>query len=109
MGLPGLFFLGLLWLRCFQMGASFLWRRGNDLASRVGIGIFFGSCGLFLQSLTEWTYRQTHILITFQIMMGTLASLYWMRKRQRARQNVVRAQAVARAEEEMMVYEPAGA
>jgi O-antigen ligase len=107
MGLPGLFLLGLLWMRWFQMGARFLWRRGTDLASLVGIGIFFGTCGVFMQSVTEWTFRQTHILFTVQIMVGTLAALCWMKKRER--QNVVRARAQARAQQEMMTYEPAGA
>jgi hypothetical protein len=107
MGLPGLFVLGLMWLRWFQMGASFLWKRGNDLASRVGIGIFFGTWGVFLQSMTEWTYRQTHILFTVQIMMGTLAGLYWMKKR--ARRNLVHSRARARADGGVMAYEPAGA
>jgi hypothetical protein len=106
MGLPGLFCLGLLWMRWFQMGARFLWRRGPDLASRVGIGILFGTCGVFMQSMTEWTFRQTHILFTVQIMVGTLAALYWMKKRER--QTIVRARIRAR-DREIMTYEPVGA
>ncbi|HMC28623.1 MAG TPA: hypothetical protein VKM56_12605, partial [Verrucomicrobiae bacterium] len=42
--------------------------------------IFFGTCGIFLQSLTEWVYRQTPMLLTFHVLLGTLASLYYIRK-----------------------------
>ena len=41
----------------------------------MGVGIFFGICGIFGQSLTEWVYRQTPILFTFYILLGALASL----------------------------------
>jgi len=57
LGVPGLIIFGLLWLRWFWIGAKFLWRRIPDPMYRVGTGIFFGTCGIFLQSLTEWVYR----------------------------------------------------
>lgn len=78
LGLPGLCIFGLLWLRWFQVGASFLRGRLNpDPMHRLGIGFLFGTTGLFIQSITEWTYRQTSILFTFHVMMGALASLYY--------------------------------
>jgi hypothetical protein len=46
---------------------------------RLGIGLLFGAVGLFMQSITEWTYRQTSIMFTFHIMMGALAALYYAR------------------------------
>jgi hypothetical protein len=58
------------------MGGSFLWRRVSDPMHRLGVGIFFGTAGIFMQSMTEWTYRQTSIMFTFQVMLGVLASLY---------------------------------
>jgi hypothetical protein len=48
---------------------------------QVGTGIFFGVCGIFLQGLTEWVYRQTPIFVTFHILVGVLASLYYRRTR----------------------------
>ena len=57
------------------MGASFLWPRTTDPMRRIGVGIFFGMCGTFFQSLTEWVFHQTPIFFTFNILLGVLASL----------------------------------
>ena len=83
MGVGGLALLTLLWLRWLQMGASFLWPRTPDPMRRIGVGIFFGMCGTFFQSLTEWVFHQTPIFFTFNIMLGTLASLYYLKKCER--------------------------
>jgi hypothetical protein len=81
LGLPGLLIFAALWARWFWIGAGFLWRRASDPMYRIGTGIFFGTCGIFLQSLTEWVYRQTAILLTFHVLLGTLASLkFWRRQ-----------------------------
>jgi hypothetical protein len=85
LGLPGLALFALLWMRWFQMGMSFLWKRVPDPMHRMGVGIFFACWGIFLQSLTEWVYRQTAIFFTFNVLLGALASLYWI-KRQRKRE-----------------------
>src|SRR5262249_32687653 len=89
MGLGGLIVFGLLWLRWFQMGAGFLWPRTPDPVRRVGTGIFFGTCGIFFQSLTEWVYRQSPIFLTFYILLGTLAALYHLKKFARRGQPVL--------------------
>jgi hypothetical protein len=83
MGLGGLVLLSLLWLRWLLMGASFLWPRTPDPMRRVGVGIFFGMCGTFFQSLTEWVFHQTPIFFTFNILLGVLASLMYVRKCER--------------------------
>lgn len=93
----------LLWLRWLQLGAAFLGRRWDEPMHRVGVGLFFGTCGIFLQSLTEWTYRQTVILFTFSAILGVLASLTWVR-RQQAR--AVRLRPAPAAVEEMVWAEP---
>jgi hypothetical protein len=80
LGVPGLIVFLLLWLRWFQMGASFLWERSNNAMRRVGIGFFFAICGIFLQNLFEWVYRQTQILFAFSIVLGALASLYQLKR-----------------------------
>ncbi len=106
LGLPGLLLFALVWLRWLQMGASFLWPRVPDAMRRLGIGIFFGASGTFLQSLTEWVYRQEHIYLTVHAMLGTLASLYWMKRKHKQREAEIRVR--REAEEELMQYEPAG-
>lgn len=83
MGSVGLFLLALLWMRWLQMGISFLWPRIPDPMRRMGVGIFFGMGGTFLQSLTEWVFRQTPIFDTFNVLLGALASLYYIKKCQR--------------------------
>ncbi|MDB6065745.1 MAG: hypothetical protein JWR26_1953 [Pedosphaera sp.] len=87
LGPPGLFLFSLVWLRWFQMGLSFFWKRSPDPMLRLGVGFFFCTCGIFLESLTEWVYRLTPIFFTFNILMGALASLYYL-KRARKRKEV---------------------
>lgn len=85
LGVAGLVIFLLIWLRWFQMGAVFLGQRLNpDPCHRLAIGFLFGALGIFLQSATEWTYRQTSVMFTFHVMMGALASLYYARHRARA-------------------------
>ncbi len=81
LGIPGLFILALLWLRWIQMAATFLWKRTPDPVRRIGVGILFGFGGIFLQSLTEWVFRQSPIYYVFHILLGTLASLYHLKRR----------------------------
>lgn len=81
LGLAGVIIFGLVWLRWFHLGAYFLRGRLNpDPMHRMAIGFLFGTVGIFLQSQTEWTYRQTPIMFTFHVMMGALASLYFIRR-----------------------------
>ncbi len=81
LGVPGLVLFGLLWLRWFGLGAGFLRARTREPLSRLGVGIFFALGGAFLQSLTEWAYRQTSILLTLHVLLGVLASLYYLKRR----------------------------
>jgi hypothetical protein len=80
LGVPGLALFALLWLRWFQMGARFLFKRTPESMHRLGVGLFFSLCGIFLHSLTEWTFRQSHIFLTFNILIGTLASLCYAKR-----------------------------
>ncbi len=83
LGLPGLILFGVLWGRWFFMGAAFLFLPRADPMRVMGVGLFFGICGIFGQSLTEWVYRQTPILFTFYILLGALASLTATRRQAR--------------------------
>jgi O-Antigen ligase len=85
MGYGGLALFTVLWIRWLLMGASFLWPRTPDPMRRIGVGIFFGMCGTFFQSMTEWVFHQTPIFFTFNIMLGVLASLIYLRKLDRKR------------------------
>jgi hypothetical protein len=85
LGLPGLIIFALVWLRWFQMGLSFFWKRSPAAMHLLGLGIFFATCGIFLQSLTEWTFRQTPIFFTFHLLLGVLASLYYHKRKRQAR------------------------
>ncbi len=94
LGIPGLILFGLVWLRWFQIGAGFLWRRLNaDPMHRMGIGFLFAITGIFLQSVTEWVYRQSTLFLLFHLMIGGLASLHYARK-------------LARSEAEQEEFEP---
>jgi len=102
LGLPGLAIFALVWFRWFQMGASFLLSRREDPMLRLGVGILFGLTGAFLQSMTEWVFRQTHIFLTLHIMLGTLAALYAAKQRSKA---AVAELTVEEAEEDFLQYE----
>jgi len=85
LGWPGLFIFMALWLRWLQMGSSFLWRRSPEALHRLGVGFCFGICGVFLQSLTEWVYRQTQVMFAVHVLLGALASLYHFKRKPRQR------------------------
>jgi O-antigen ligase len=88
LGIPGLLFMLLMWLRWFQMGAVFLWSRSDDPRHRLGVGIFFGLAGLFLQSVTEWVFRQSAISYMAHLELGVLAALYALRRRELAAEDL---------------------
>jgi hypothetical protein len=104
LGVPGLALFLLMWLRWFQMGASFLWKRNRTTIQILGIGLFFGTLGVFLQSTTEWVFRQTPIYLTFHALIGILASLYVARRKTVPRPAV---KAVADAAEYELAEAPA--
>lgn len=82
LGVPGFVLFTLVWFRWFKAGADFLVQRlQDDPTHRLGIGILFATAGVFLQSLTEWTFRQATIFLLFHILVGGLMSLHWMRCR----------------------------
>jgi hypothetical protein len=81
LGIPGLILFAFVWLRWFQMGASFLLPRIPDPLRRMPVGIFFGFCGMFLQCLTEWVFRHLPLYYTFHVMLGVLMSLYYLKRK----------------------------
>ena len=83
LGIPGLILFALLGFRWFTMAGSFIFPRVPDPLRRIPVGIFFGLCGVFLQSLTEWVFRQTQVMLSVYLLMGVLASMYHLRKQER--------------------------
>ena len=81
LGIPGLVMLTILWLRWFQIAGSFLPKRDPDPMLRIGTGLFFCLCGIFLQSLTEWVFRHSPVYYTIHILLGVLASLYFIKRK----------------------------
>lgn len=83
LGWAGLALLLALWARWLQVGATFAFSREHSVSRRIGTGVFFGMLGVFLQSFTEWTFRQTQIFLMFNVLAGTLAALYALRAAER--------------------------
>ena len=81
LGIPGLILFGILWCRWFQIAGTFLLNRRPDPLLRIGTGLFFALVALFLQSLTEWVFRHSPIYYTAHILLGVLASLYWLKRK----------------------------
>lgn len=87
LGWPGFVIFTVVWIQWFRMGARFLRDRLNAAPlHRLGVGLLFATAGLFLQSLTEWTYRQSTIFHTVHLLLGGLASLEWLRRADAARE-----------------------
>jgi len=104
LGVPGLVLFTLVWLRWFQMGASFLWPRTDDPMRRMGVGLFFAFWGIFLQSLFEWVFRHSPIFYEFHILLGCLASLYYIKKREKRQLRAQRELALTEAAEIPLNY-----
>jgi hypothetical protein len=87
------------------MAASFVFPRVPDPLRRIPVGILYGLCGVFLQSLTEWVFRQTQVMLSIYLLMGVLASMYYLRKQERKMEK--RAQAWEYTPPQRQLLEPA--
>jgi O-antigen ligase len=94
LGVPGFVIFAMLWVRWLSMATPFLLLPRSDPMRAMGVGLLFGICGIFGQSLTEWVYRQTPILFTFYILLGALASLAHARRQARIEERRAAAAAV---------------
>ena len=99
LGVPGFIIFYLLWGRWFQMGASFFRGRSQRLLSRFGIGVFFGASASFLQCLTEYGFRNSHIFFLMHILMGVLAAAYVMQDTDATLSGLIRARIVSLREQ----------
>jgi hypothetical protein len=109
LGWPGLALFSIVWLRWFYLAFKFLWKRTPDPLKRIGVGLFFSLCALFLQSLTEWVFRHSPIYYTAHILLGVLASLCYLKKKE-TRERAQQQEEQARADfEPEICAEPVGA
>lgn len=106
LGWTGLAVFAVVWLRWFRLGAGFLRPRCADPLRRLGVGLGFGLGGVFLQSMTEWTYRQTQIFLTFHLIAGVLACLHSLKQAPDAPADASAADAWPGTEEEPVLVEP---
>jgi hypothetical protein len=83
LGIPGLAIFLALWLRWFQMGASFFRPRVSDPMRRMAVGIFFSLGGGFLHAWTEWALRQYAMYFMVHVLAGALAGLCYLRRQER--------------------------
>jgi len=83
LGIPGLLIFLALWLRWFQLAGSFLWPRSPEPMRRMGVGIFFCLLAAFLHSWTEWALRQYTLYFLVHILVGAIASMYWLKRHQK--------------------------
>jgi hypothetical protein len=82
MGYPGVAIFTVLWIAWMALGVRYLlpWRRAAEPNYRWGAALCICVVGMFLHSVTEWTYRQTTIHLTFNLALGGLVAMRWMSK-----------------------------
>ena len=111
LGVPGVILFGFLWLRWFQMGIGFLFRRCPEMMWRIGTGLFFAVLAMFLHSLTEWVFRQSPIYYVCHILVGAMASLYrakkWIRREERQAREFLEEEVAISAQDPVAVPEGA--
>jgi O-antigen ligase len=80
LGWIGLLFLIALFGRwLFISGSGWMKSDGNFL-DRVRLGAFLSLCGVLMQSMTEWEFRQTSLFFMGHITMGVAAFIYHQSK-----------------------------
>ncbi len=76
LGLPGLVLLLALFGRWLYISGSGLLSVGDTLVERVRLGAFLSLCGILMQSVTEWEFRETHLFFLGHIIMAVAAVIY---------------------------------
>ncbi len=80
LGWIGLFLLVALFGRWLYISGTGLTKATGDLLDRVRLGAFLSLCGVLMQSVTEWEFRQTSLFFFSHITMSVAAFLYSRRK-----------------------------
>jgi len=80
LGWVGLFLLLALFGRWLYISGAGLTRGDGDLLDRVRVGALLSLCGVLMQSVTEWEFRQTSLFFLGHITMSVAAYLYYSRR-----------------------------
>lgn len=75
-GWPGVFLLGIVWIRWFTIAGASLLTRSASLRSRFGIGVFGALLGALGQSFSEWEIRLTPLAFLLHILLGAAAAAH---------------------------------
>lgn len=80
LGWIGLILLLALFARWLYISGSGWRRSSGDFLDRVRLGAFLSLCGVLMQSVTEWEFRQTSLFFMGHITMSVAAFIYYKRK-----------------------------
>lgn len=70
----------LIWLRFFQMGGRYLFRKRNDVASIAAAAAVLALLVGHLQFALQLSYRQSSVYLLVRIMMGVVAAVWCLEK-----------------------------
>jgi O-antigen ligase len=90
LGLVGLVLFVMILVRWLQVAGTNLLAAGPTFLGRVRIGCFLSLCGLLMQSVTEWIFRQTSILFLAHMVMGVAVFILLDRSARRVRSGTSR-------------------
>ncbi|MES9901151.1 MAG: O-antigen ligase family protein [Sedimenticola sp.] len=80
LGVVGLLLMIALFGRWLYISGNGLTKTKGDLLDRVRIGAFLSLCGVLMQSVTEWEFRQTSLFFLGHIVMSVAAFIYHTKK-----------------------------
>lgn len=80
LGWVGLFLLLALFGRWLYISGTGLTRGDGDLLDRVRLGALLSLCGVLMQSVTEWEFRQTPMFFLGHITMSVAAYVYYSKR-----------------------------
>ena len=92
LGYPGAFLFAIVWIRWFSLLIPYLFQKGNDIFRMYGTGCFWGLTAAFIQSQTEWEFRQTPLFLLIHFMLGGAAALTYRNQVLKKQQKMMRRQ-----------------
>ena len=84
-GWIGVILLANVWIRWYRLATPFLWKRSDEMISRLGTGLVIGFFGSTMQNISEWEFRQTPMWFLVHILAGVAAAIYPVRPEVMAR------------------------
>jgi O-antigen ligase len=80
LGWIGLFLLIALFGRWLYISGSGWMKSDGDFLDRVRLGAFLSLCGVLMQSVTEWEFRQTSLFFMGHITMAVATFIYFHKR-----------------------------